>query len=66
MKFEIKVPDMHCERCVARIDNALNEVGIKHEINLEAKTVIIDGCEHCYKTAITEIEDLGFTPEQIK
>ena len=63
MEFKIKVEDMHCEHCVARIANALNEVGIKNEINLEQKTVIIDGCEHCLKTAISEIEDLGFTPE---
>lgn len=63
MEFKIKVEDMHCEHCVARINNALNEVGIKNEINLEQKTVIIDGCEHCLKTAISEIEDLGFTPE---
>ncbi len=63
MKFQIKVPDMHCEHCVARIDNALNEVAIKHEISLEEKLVTIDGCEHCLKTAMNEIEDLGFTPE---
>ena len=63
MEFKIKVEDMHCGHCVARIDNALNEIGIKHQINLEEKTVIIDGCEHCLKTAISEIEDLGFTPE---
>ncbi len=65
MEFKIKVEDMHCGHCVARIDNALNEIGIKHQINLEQKTVIIDGCEHCLKTAISEIEDLGFTPEKI-
>ena len=63
MEFKIKVEDMHCERCVARISNALNEVGIKHEVDLEGKIVIIDGCEHCLKTAISEIEDLGFTAE---
>ncbi len=65
MKFEIKVPDMHCNHCVARIDNALSEVGIAHEISLEEKIVTIDGCEHCLKTAMTEIEDLGFTPEKV-
>ena len=42
MEFKIKVEDMHCGHCVSRIDNALNEVGIKHQINLEEKTVIID------------------------
>ena len=65
MKFEIKVPDMHCQHCVARIDNALNDIGIKHEINLDEKTVVIDGCENCLNTAKSEIEDLGFTPKII-
>lgn len=65
MEFKIKVEDMHCGHCVARIDNALNEVAIKHEISLEEKIVTIVGCEHCLKTAMTEIEDLGFTPEII-
>ena len=26
-------------------------------------TVTIDGCEHCLKTALEELEDLGFSPE---
>ncbi len=65
MLFKISVPDMHCEHCVARITKALNEVEIKHEVDLSAKIVTIDGCEHCLNTAITEIEDLGFTPERI-
>ncbi len=65
MEFKIKVTDMHCEHCVARIDNALNEVAIKHQINLGEKVVIIEGCEHCLNTALTEIEDLGFSPEKI-
>ena len=28
-----------------------------------AKTVTIDGCDNCVKTAVSELEDLGFTPE---
>lgn len=62
MEFKISVPDMHCQHCVARIDNALNAVGIEHQIFLEEKVVAIKGCENCLKTAINEIEDLGFTP----
>ncbi len=65
MEFKIKVEDMHCGHCVARINNALNEVSIKHKISLEEKVVTIDGCEHCLKTALAEIEDLGFTPEKL-
>lgn len=62
MIFEISVPDMHCEKCVERINRALSDTGIKFTVNLENKTVTVDGCEHCLKTALTELEDLGFTP----
>ncbi len=65
MERKISVPDMHCEACVKRITNALNNAELKFNVSLEDKTVIIDGCEHCLKTALTEIEDLGFTPELI-
>jgi len=62
MLHKISVPDMHCEHCVKRINTALLETGIKFSVDLEAKTVTVDGCEHCLKTALTELEDLGFTP----
>ncbi len=64
MIYEILVPDMHCENCVKRINNALAETGIKFEVNLDKKTVSVDGCEHCLATALGELEDLGFTPEK--
>ncbi len=63
MLHKISVPDMMCENCVKRIDNALKETGIKYEISLLEKTVTVDGCEHCLKTALTELEDLGFSAE---
>ena len=62
MLHKINVPDMHCENCVKRINNALNETGIKFSVDLESQTVTVDGCEHCLKTALSELEDLGFTP----
>ena len=62
MLHQIKVPDMHCENCVKRIDASLKETGIKYSIDLESRTLTVDGCEHCLKTALTELEDLGFTP----
>ncbi len=65
MIHKISVPDMHCENCVKRINNALDETGIDFSVNLEEKTVTVDGCEHCLSTAISELEDLGFTPEKI-
>ena len=59
----ISVPDMMCENCVKRITNALTESDLQFSVSLEEKTVTIDGCENCVKTAVSELEDLGFTPE---
>lgn len=56
----IKVEDMHCEKCVARITNLLNEEGLTFEVSLKDKTVTIDGCQHCVKTALEALDDLGF------
>ena len=63
MIYKIKVNDIHCENCVKRINNALEETGIKFEVDLESKIVTVEGCEHCLKTAMDELYDLGFTPE---
>lgn len=63
--MKILVEDMHCEHCVKRINNALENAGLKFTVSLEEKTVTIDGCENCLKTAVSEIEDLGFTPKVI-
>ena len=60
----INVPDMMCENCVKRITNALTEAELKFTVSLESKTVTIDGCENCVKTAMEELEDLGFSPAQ--
>ena len=59
----IFVPDMMCENCVKRITNALTEAQLTFRVDLPSKTVTIDGCEHCLATAVSELEDLGFTPE---
>lgn len=56
----IKVEDMHCEKCVERITKALTEDGVDFQVSLETKTVTIDGCEHCVKTALETLDDLGF------
>lgn len=65
MEIKIKVPDMHCEHCVARITNALKAEGVNFSVSLEDKTVRVNGCEHCKAKAFAAIEDLGFTPEVI-
>ena len=56
----IKVADMHCEKCVERITKLLTEEGLKFKVSLADKTVTIDGCDHCLKTALEALDDLGF------
>ena len=59
----IKVADMHCEKCVARITKLLTEEGLDFSVSLEEKTVTINGCQHCVKTALEALDDLGFDGE---
>lgn len=59
----LKVPDMHCEHCVARITDALQKDGLKFSVNLADKTVTIDGCDGCVATAVDTLDDLGFSVE---
>jgi len=59
----ISVPDMMCENCVKRITTALQGAGLKFEVNLPGKTVSVDGNDEQVRTAITELEDLGFSPK---
>ncbi len=59
----LKVPDMHCEKCVARITNALNEAKLSFSVSLADKTVTVDGGAEEIEKAKSELDDLGFTAE---
>lgn len=61
----LKAEDMHCEKCVERIHNALTEAKIDHQVDLATKTVSIDGCEKCVETAVEVLDDLGFEAVQV-
>ena len=56
----IKVADMHCEKCVERITKLLAEEGLDFSVSLANQSVTINGCQHCLKTALEALEDLGF------
>lgn len=56
----IKVQDMHCQKCEERITKLLTEEGLDFAVNLKEKTVVVNGCEHCVKTALEALDDLGF------
>lgn len=52
--------EMMCNGCVSRIDKGLDQAGISHEVNLEAKTVTIEDESACEK-AVEILDDLGFS-----
>ena len=56
----LKVGQMHCDMCVGRITKALGEAGIDFSVSLEDKTVTVNGGEEAVKTAVEELDDLGF------
>lgn len=62
--IKLNVPDMHCGKCVERIQNALKAENIACTVSLEEKAVYIDGCENCAKTATTVLDDIGFPVQQ--
>ena len=61
---KLNVPDMHCEMCVKRISNALNEAGLNYSVSLKDKTVIVQGDEASVKAAISALDDIGFEAKQ--
>lgn len=61
---ELKVPEMHCEMCVKRITNALNDAKLNFSVSLSDKTVSIKGDENAAQTAISALDDIGFETKQ--
>lgn len=59
----ISVPDMTCSNCVRRITEALTKAKLNFSVSLENKRVELDGDNDAVQTALTEISDLGFSPE---
>ena len=61
----LKVEEMHCEKCVQRITKALEEADLTFSVSLADKTVTVQGCEHCVRTAVEALDDLGFTAKAL-
>ena len=59
----VYVPEMMCQNCVRRITEALTEAKLDFTVDLDTKTVSINGYENCLQTAINELDDLGFSAE---
>ena len=63
MTTTLKVPDMHCEKCVERINKTLSAAELKFAVSLTDKTVTIDGSDADVAKAKEELDDIGFTAE---
>ncbi len=55
----LNIPDMHCGKCVARIEAAFAEDGIPCTVALETQTVAV--AEADVARATETLDDLGFT-----
>lgn len=59
--MKLKVEEMHCEGCVARIHKALTAAGIPHDVSLTEKIVTVSGDDSVVEKAVEELSDLGFS-----
>lgn len=62
---KFRCEEMMCSHCVSRIDKALTEAEIEHSVDLESKTVTVEGCDHCAAKAVEILDDLGFSPVEM-
>ena len=62
MKKIIEINGMHCEKCKARVENALNAIdGVKAKVNLVKKTATVEIKENISDDVITsKVTELGF------
>ncbi len=56
----LNVPDIHCNKCIERITQALTEEKIVFNANLQSKTVGVNGPKETVEKAISILGDLGF------
>ncbi len=56
----LNVPDIHCNKCIERITQALTEEKIVFNANLQSKTVGVNGPKETVEKAISILDDLGF------
>lgn len=55
---DLKVEEMHCEKCVSRISGVLSDCEIEFNVDLQNKIVSVS--KDKVETAISELDDIGF------
>jgi len=59
------VPELCCPDCAKKIDAALEDAGIDHEVDFEGKKVSVCDCDHCMGVAFDLLKEMGFEAERI-
>lgn len=62
---QFKCEEMMCGNCVARIEKALKEAEIGCQVNLDEKTVAVEGDDATVQKAVGILDDLGFGAVEI-
>ena len=60
--IDLKVPDMHCEKCVSRIHETLEAAQISHEIDLSKKIVSV--ADDQVDKARSAMDEIGFSSKR--
>ncbi len=61
----VHVEGMHCVRCAAKVEKAMEELNLKAKVNLEEKICVIDG-EGDREAITAAIEEKGFQVTNIE
>lgn len=61
----LSVPGLCCPDCAKKIDTALEEAGVDHNVDFEGKKVSVCDCDHCMEVALDILKEMGFEAERI-
>ena len=65
MMRQFSVPELCCPDCAKKIDAALEDAGVNHEVDFEGKKVSICDCDHCQEVTLDILKEMGFEAERI-
>lgn len=63
--IKLKISSMTCNHCASKIKNALEQINVKHEINLAEKVLSVDVDNMQLIEVIEKLETLGYSAERI-
>ena len=59
------VPELCCPDCAKKIDAALEDAGVNHEVDFEGMKGSICDCDLCQEVTLDILKEMGFEAERI-